>query len=220
MSTSDMDTMANEVEGKVDINTPNPPIHRFSQYTEPEEEKSESCCRCYCPLWCLVTLILFALILGIAGVAAYNLYANITNSQKLNVVEEVANQDTIIQLFNITNNDTIEIALEQFVEGINGDLQRIETDIRRLRNITSDNINLVKEDIRVFETNINSRLSQIENSTLNRMELDRVETDLASLENRVDAIEADLSSAGPSLTSGHPFLLTGIGLLALLSVCY
>ena len=224
METADMDAMAAEMEGKEDVprtlygNMHPNPIHRFSQHYEEEEDKSGGC-RCWCPLWFVVTWILFALILGITGVAAYNLYANITNGQKLTTVEQVANQDTIVQILDINTNNTLELALEQFVLNVNGDLRRIEADIDTLRNNTSDNIGQIKADIEMAKLSLSNRLSQLENSTLNRMELDRVEADLATLENRVSVIEDDLSS-GKSLTGIHPLLLTVIGLLVLLSLCY
>ena len=223
METADMDAMAAEMETKEDVpptvygNMHPNPIHRFSQHYEEEGEKS-GCCR-WCPLWFVVTWILFALILGITGVAAYNLYANITNGQKLTIVEQVANQDTVVQLLDINTNNTLELALEQFVLNVNGDLRRIEADIDTLRNNTSDNIAQVRADIEMTKLSLSNRLSQLENSTLNRMELDRVEADLATLENRVSVIEDDLSS-GKSLTGIHPLLLTVIGLLVLLSLCY
>ena len=75
---------------------------------------------------------------------------------------------------------------------MNGDLHRIEADIDTLRNDTSDNIGQVRADIETAKLSLSNRLSQLENSTLNRMELDRVEADLATLENRVSVIEPDL----------------------------
>ena len=168
------------------------PILSIASHYEEKEDKSGGC-RCWCPLWFVVTWILFALILGITGVAAYNLYANITNGQKLTTVEQVANQDTIVEILDInTNNTTTELALEQLVLNVNGDLHRIEADIATLRNNTSDNIGQVRADIEMAKLSLSNRLSQLENSTLNRMELDRVDADLATLENRVSVIEPDL----------------------------
>lgn len=205
------DQMADEVAGKNDIasHQQSRPTARPNSYQfEPEEEptKKQSCCTCSLPL--ILVILLFALVLGVTGIAAFNLYSNITNNSRLAIVETEAQQqsDTVIEVFNGTNNHEVELALDILRMNVTAEFSRLSSDLDALKSGSLQNFTQIRQDVESFVMSVENRFQNIENSTLAKTELLMVETQLANLMNRVGEIEQTLSS-GTTLLSRYSLIV-------------
>ncbi len=214
----DFDQMADEAADKTDISRTPRPVARPSSYQFQEEEepplKQRSCCRCSLPL--LLIVLLFALVLGLAGIAGFNLYRNLTNHIRLAEVEIEAQQqsNTVIEVFNGTNNHEVEVALNILRQNVTAEFNRISSDLNALKTNASGNFAQIQANIDSFVNDVANRFSDIENSTLAKSELLGVETKLSDLEGRVDEIDNVLSS-GVILISKYSLV---VGLVTVLCV--
>ena len=199
--------------------------------------------RSVCILCSFAVGFLLILVLGIAGVSAYNLYDNITNHDELTVVEANDDQAVILHVVNLTENDTFEVVLEEFIESVQTNLSRIYMDISSLGSNVSNRFvqisgllesvhNDLQRDIsrlnssylvRVARLNtiiddLRTDLEQIEESSATKEELKQIELRLGILENEVNELKVSEPNSDRSLTYGHPLLLAMMGLMAVISV--
>ena len=248
-----------------------PQSRRAFADTESEHKPGSGRQRCMRILCFFAVGVLLILVLGTAGVSAYNLYTDITTDEKLAALEANAGQAVILHGLNVTDNGTFEVVLEVFVMSVKRNLSRINMDIRTLNSNAANNFTQIiqmlesvhsdlQQDISRLNSNTSDRvaqlstkiqdlqtnLSQIRSSSVTKDELREIRDELTGLNTTIGTLHTDIQhireslvakedlaeiqnrlsdlenrpSSDRSSTSGHPLLLTMMGLMAVMSVSF